>query len=300
MLVREWTDEEEKFLIRNYPKYGAKYCSDKLNRTIVGIRVRAKLLKVKYKRVKEIYHEENLRKIVYLSTNIGDVLDRLDLRRAGGNYKVINDYIKKYNLDTSHFDDQKFKIGQSPKNKIPLSDVLIDGSEYSRNSLKKRLYDEGLLERKCCLCGQDENWNEMKISLILDHKNGVHNDNRIENLRIVCPNCNAGLDTFAGRNSKREKKERNVKEDSQKVKSKIKYRYTDGCECGNSKLKSSKKCEDCFHKERRKIERPPLKQLMKDVDEFGFSATGRKYGVSDNAIRKWIKSQILEQFKIKE
>ena len=56
-----------------------------------------------------------------------------------------------------------------------------------------------------CLCGQDENWKGVKISLILDHINGIYNDNRIENLRIVCPNCNAGLDTFAGRNNKKVK-----------------------------------------------------------------------------------------------
>ena len=65
------------------------------------------------------------------------------------------------------------------------------------------LYKEEILSPVCSLCGQDENWNGMKISLILDHINGIHNDNRIENLRIVCPNCNAGLDTFAGRNINR-------------------------------------------------------------------------------------------------
>lgn len=285
MLVKEWSNEEEKFLMENYPKYGAKYCSMMLNRTIVGVRVRAKLLKIKYKRVKEIYHEENLREIISISTNIGDVLNRLNLRRAGGNYKVVNDYIKKYNIDTSHFDYKKFKIGQPPKNKTPLSDILIEGSDYSRSNLKKRLYDEGILERKCCLCGQDENWNGMKISLILDHINGIHNDNRLENLRIVCPNCNAGLETFAGRNVKRENKERKVEKINQNTKIETSYDYTSGM-----KLKSSKKCEKCFHIERRKVERPPLEQLMKEVDEFGFSATGRKYGVSDNAIRKWIKN----------
>ena len=100
----------------------------------------------------------------------------------------------------------------------------------------------------------------MKISLILDHINGVHNDNRIENLRIVCPNCNAGLDTFAGKNNKSENKE---------------------------KIKEIKKQENT--NSRRKVERPPIEQLIKEIGEIGYSATGRKYGVSDNAIRKWIK-----------
>jgi len=57
------------------------------------------------------------------------------------------------------------------------------------------LYQEKLKNKVCELCGQDENWNGKKMSLILDHINGINNDNRLENLRIVCPNCNATLDT---------------------------------------------------------------------------------------------------------
>lgn len=61
--------------------------------------------------------------------------------------------------------------------------------------LIRKIYEAGLKQRKCELCGQGEDWNGMKISLILDHINGINNDHRIENLRIVCPNCNATLDT---------------------------------------------------------------------------------------------------------
>ena len=111
----------------------------------------------------------------------------------------------------------------------------------------------------------------MKISLILDHINGVNNDNRLENLRIVCPNCNAGLDTFAGRNTKKRKSKH----------------Y---CACGCEKDKNVLRCRKCFFVERQKIERPQIEQLVQEVEEFGYSATGRKYNVSDNAIRKWIKS----------
>ena len=66
--------------------------------------------------------------------------------------------------------------------------------------LKKRLYIEGLKKRECELCGQGEEWKGKKMSLILDHINGVHDDNRLINLRIVCPNCNATLETHAGKN----------------------------------------------------------------------------------------------------
>lgn len=287
MLVKEWTEDEELFLIENYSKFGAEYCGEKLSRTIGGVRTRAKKLKIKWSRVKKLYHKDYLEKVVKESKNIGMVLDSLNLRKAGGNYRVINKYIKEYNLDTTHFEKSEFKFGLSPKNKLNLEDVLVEDSTYSRKNLKKRLYDEGLLKRECCLCGQDENWNGMKISLILDHINGVYNDNRLENLRIVCPNCNAGLDTFAGKNNKSEVKEKKVKKVKEK---KLDYKYIDSCECGNSKLKNSKTCEECFHNNRRKVERPSLEQLKKEVEELGYSATGRKYGVSDNAIRKWLKN----------
>ena len=162
-------------------------------------------------------------------------------------------------------------VYRNQTNKTPLDDILVKNSTFSRSQLKIRLYNEGLLERKCCLCGQDEEWNGMKISLILDHINGVHNDNRIDNLQIVCPNCNAGLDTFAGRNTKIIKKE-----------------YF--CECGSKIRPVSKECNSCEKKKRRIVERPSYEVLLKEVVDLGYVGTGKKYGVSDNSIRKWIKN----------
>jgi hypothetical protein len=160
----------------------------------------------KINNVSNNYNKDILTEVVLMSKTYKECLLKLNIRSAGGNYKSLKKYIDLYNIDTSHFNsnivrnDKLSKFNKSRK--FQLKEILIENSTYSRTSLKKRLYDENILERKCCLCGQDENWNEMKISLILDHINGVHNDNRIENLRIVCPNCNAGLDTFAGRNNK--------------------------------------------------------------------------------------------------
>ena len=62
------------------------------------------------------------------------------------------------------------------------------------------------------------------------------------------------------------------------------------CDCGKKIKYISKNCIDCSHKKSRRVERPPYSQLIKEIDEFGYSAIGRKYNVSDNAIRKWIKN----------
>lgn len=241
------------------------------------------------KNLKSKYNENEFKEIVKNSHTYKECFDKLGIRAAGSNYKHIKTYIKKYGIDISHFYQYYNNGNRDNKFKIDISDILKENSSYSRTELKKRLYSEGLLKRECCLCGQDENWNGMKISLILDHINGVYNDNRIKNLRIVCPNCNAGLDTFAGRNNKSEVKEKKVRKVKEKKVKKSDYKYIDSCECGNSKLKNSKTCEECFHNNRRKVERPSLEQLKKEVEELGYSATGRKYGVSDNAIRKWLR-----------
>ena len=204
-----------------------------------------------------------LRDIISKSGTYTECLEKMGIRCAGGNYETLRKYIEKFEIDTSHFVDTR-KIRRGRKSEIPIDSVLVENSKYNRSSLKKRLYESSLKTPICEMCGQDENWHGKKISLILDHINGVHNDNRIENLRIVCPNCNATLETHCGRNF-------NTKSKSIHIKSK-----------GLSDKRKT------FLENRRKANRPPFDVLQKEVIENGYSATGRKYGVSDNAIRKWI------------
>jgi hypothetical protein len=261
-MSKKWTEEEINFLIENYKKEGSKYCSDVLNRKIYAVRKKANMLNISYSKNKRIYEKEFIQKVVNDSVSYKEVLIKMGLRAAGGNYKILKKYINLYGLSISHFESpEEVSKRNLFKDKISLDEILVENSTYSRTSLKTRLYDDKILERKCSLCGQDENWNGMKISLILDHINGIYNDNRIENLRIVCPNCNAGLDTHAGKNNRKNKEI--------KVEKEIKKRI--------------------FYEKERKVERPSYDILINEISMMGYSATGRKYGVSDNAIRKWIK-----------
>ena len=87
---------------------------------------------------------------------------------------------------------------------IDLNEILIDNSTYyNRTSLKARLFKSNLLENKCIECGIGSIWNGKKLVLHLDHINGKYNDNRIENLRILCPNCHSQTDTYSGKNMKK-------------------------------------------------------------------------------------------------
>jgi hypothetical protein len=205
---KTWSEEDIKFLIENYEIKGSKFCSQHLLRKTKAIIVKAKRLGLKSGKNGFKYSKDYLEPIIKSSKNIKEVLDKMGLRAAGGNYGIINKYIKLFNIDVEHFKYfEKERISNLVKlsllTEIPLKDVLVENSNYNRTKLKSRLYKEGLKKRECELCGQGEEWMGKKMSLILDHINGVYNDNRIKNLRIVCPNCNATLDTHCGKNLKK-------------------------------------------------------------------------------------------------
>lgn len=214
--------------------------------------------------IKANWEKENLEKIISESKSQKEVLEKMGLRAAGSNFSTLKKYIELYELNTSHFIKCYNKMAfLSKENKIPLNDILKENSTYNRTGLKIRLYEDGLKKRKCELCGQGEEWNGKHMSLILDHINGVYNDNRIENLQIVCPNCNATLDTHCGKNTKEKIKNKIEQKEKNKINSFI---------------------------SRRRVERPPFEKLKEEVNKIGLESVGRKYGVSGNAIKKWIKT----------
>jgi predicted transcriptional regulator len=230
--------------------------------------------------IKTKWEKENLEKIVKHSTCFTEMLVCLGLGVKGNNIKTLKKYINEYNLNISHFNNKW--INRKTK---PINEWLQKNTNISSTNLKKRLYKEGLKERKCELCGQDEEWRGNKMSLILDHINGINDDNRIENLRIVCPNCNATLPTHCRGSLKKieERKKERKKETKKNICKK----------CGKEISKNAKLCVECNNKiknlKQRKVERPTYEQLLKEIEETSYCAVGRKYGVSDNAIRKWIK-----------
>ena len=192
------------------------------------------------------YDYDKLNKIVSESKTKTECIIKLGLNPSNsGNFDTLNRYIRLYNLDISHFKpDYKNLSKNNNFKKIPTCKILIKNSTYTNGrSLKKRLYNEGIKEKKCEKCGQDEIWNGEKISLILDHINGINDDHREENLRILCPNCNATLDTHCGKNKR------------------IKSTTYDLCKCGKEKYKGSVKCIDCYHLSTRKQKRPSYKIL---------------------------------------
>jgi transposase-like protein/Zn finger protein HypA/HybF involved in hydrogenase expression len=224
--------------------------------------------------------KEELEKIVKESLSISDVCRSLNIVANGGNYKTIHSKLKLWNINVSHFTGQAWNVGKRFKpfcKTIPLSEILIENSTYTNNhSLKKKLIKEGVKKNECENCQLTE-WMGKPLSIQLRHNNGNNTDNRIENLTMLCPNCHSQTETYAGKNLPR------------KLRKIRKKREPHFCSCGKLIKNRSKMCGDCSHSKQRKIERPEYSELIKNVKLFGYKSTGRKYGVSDNAIRKWIK-----------
>ena len=151
--------------------------------------------------------DQSFRELIAKCTTITQALSSLGLKNKGGNNTSIKTRIAELRIDTSHFDPRKFNTGNL-QNK-PLSEkevwdvVLIKDSRKSRKCLRTYLRRYNLLEHVCADCGLTDTWNGKPIVLHIEHKNGVSNDNRIENLEWLCPNCHSQTDTYAGKNNKK-------------------------------------------------------------------------------------------------
>lgn len=216
--------------------------------------------------------KEQMLMILSESRSMREVIIKFGLSSNGsGGYRNIKKKIQDFGIEIPKFNYYGYGGNQSKKHN---DEIFIKNSTYSRSSLKKRILNENLLKYSCEICNNNGKHMGKKLSLHIDHKNGINDDNRLENLRFLCPNCHSQTSTYGGKSNKKNKK-------SEK---------TNFCKCGSEIYKTSDKCLKCSRFNQRKVVRPSINQLMDDIKKMGYLGTGRKYGVSDNAIRKWIKN----------
>lgn len=153
-------------------------------------------------RVPERWAEANVRDAVSRSTSVRDLIQNLGLVPAGGNYDQCYLHIERYKIDISHFTGKAWCKGRTiPKSPVySLEELLVKDAKTSRVNLKRRLFSSGLKRRACEECGWARVSEDGRIPIELDHINGDSRDNRLENLRILCPNCHSLKPTHRGSN----------------------------------------------------------------------------------------------------
>lgn len=145
--------------------------------------------------------KEEMSNILSKSKSMREVILYFNLSPNGsGGYRNIKDKIIKLELEIP-----KYNYYGNGENKIKRSDddVFCIDSTFPRQKIKNRIIKKNLLEYKCCECGNIGEWNGKVLSLHLDHENGINNDNRLENLRFLCPNCHSQTPTYAGKANKK-------------------------------------------------------------------------------------------------
>lgn len=236
------------------------------------------------------YSEQQAREAVAASLSYSEALRKLGLGATGGNWRTLRLWTDRWEIATDHFDPNASNAAAARARARPLEEILVRGSTYSRGSLKRRLWANGLKPRHCELCGQGERWRGRPLGLILDHINGERDDHRLENLRIVCPNCAATLDTHCGRKNRLEPERLCARCGAPFRPNRPRQRY-----CSQACGMRAPRPRGRANLGTRRADRPPFQQLVAEIAETSYLAVGRKYGVSDNSIRKWVRQYEREE-----
>jgi predicted RNA-binding Zn-ribbon protein involved in translation (DUF1610 family) len=152
------------------------------------------------KKISELSKEEMV-ELIKNANSINEILKQLKVNANGsGAYKTFRNHCNRLGIEPPTYNNGNQVIGP----KIELIDILVENSTYQNISrLKQRLVRSKILDYKCVKCGNTGEWMNEPITLQLDHINGVNNDNRIENLRFLCPNCHTQTTTHGGKNVKK-------------------------------------------------------------------------------------------------
>lgn len=150
-----------------------------------------------HRRTRHSYSTEEAISAIKESTTWTDALRMIGLTNHGHNHRTLQRIAREHKIDTSHYNARSGRLRRNPE--YTFTQIFCTNSNYSRNRLSHAIRRFDLIDYKCALCDNCGSWQNKRLVLTVDHKNGIPNDNRIDNLRYLCPNCHSQTETFGGK-----------------------------------------------------------------------------------------------------
>lgn len=229
-----------------------------------------------------IFTREQIEDAARTSESKTQMMRKLKIRQGGGGYQALLGWCKTYNVSPP---DGK-RVGSRNLRTRRLSDQewFVDGIRRSGPSTRKRLVSRGIPDQcSSTNCPSPTPlWAGEKLTLQIDHINGDRWDNRLENLRILCPNCHTQTSTYSNNKSRR---------------------IRNYCSCGAEIQRASLNCTPCASQLRvgtTRVSWPPVDEMVKKLSSTSVRAYAIVLGVSDNGVRKYLKSQNIDIKQIKQ
>lgn len=158
--------------------------------------------------------DEQFVELLKKSSTISEVLFKLGYTVEGNSwgYSLIKRRMADLNLDYSVFKGKQCVLTNKITKSIKPEDILKKNCKHQRTVLRRYIIKNNLIPYKCAICGCTE-WQGRTLSLELDHINGINNDNRLENLRFLCPNCHSQTSTYGSRNQQLNKSKYDISDE---------------------------------------------------------------------------------------